>query len=578
MVLDSKFKSVLSLNFGDEDEIHVGILQPESKGGAFIPGTITLDEIDEFIDEYAEENNVYMCYAPINGENRRLENAKPTRFLVCDIDGAEIPSEFPPSYYWETSPNKYQGLWISDKPISVKDYEVLAHAMVKEYGFDSASDLVHLYRIPSTVNHKYATPQKVSEPMGDGTVYRRQDIYEIVEFTKYKKSVGTSKKVKKGKRIPNKEYNYKALTKKYDFKGLVDREIEDRSAYVYAIATAMYEQGAKSSEVKYVIINHTEQDKWDSDSIDRILLGIKAKTKKKKKLSESVTVSEDEISLINVNDIKEGEHGEEWLIEGLWEYDSVGLLVAPPKSYKSTLITNMAVAIASGQPLSGRKVQKGGVLILQGENSLIAERSRLYSVAGTTDLPIYYVENRLTLDNIELLEKTIISNNIKLLVIDPLYLLFGSGNMNHQVDVTPKLKTLTDLSRKCECSIIVVHHTRKLDASSDVSTSDINGSGFFEGWYESLIMLQPPRTTRVRKVKMYNRFRNHMGSEGTIRIDDSLAMNINLDDEYGYDFQEDKREKPINYRKEKAKRKAKRKKAKAKESETSGDDEGDSES
>lgn len=559
MPLDKKFKDVLSLNFGKDDEIHVGLL---ASSGQFNNGTITLDEIDEFITEYKDDYNVFMCYAPIDGDDRLLENAKPTRFLVADIDGAEIPKEFQPSYYWETSPNKYQGLWISDKVIAPKDYEVLAHAMVKKFKFDSASDIVHLYRIPTTINHKYATPQEVSEPKGDGVVYRRQDIFEILEYDKYKK--GTKKKKVKGKKIPNKEYDLEELYKKYEVKPLVEREITDRSAYVYAIAKALYEQGAKSSEVKFVVMS-TDQDKWDRDEIDKVLLRIKSKTKRRKKVSSSVNISEDEVHIIGINDVKEGEHGEEWLIEGLWEYDSVGLIVAPPKSYKSTLITNMAVAVASGKPFDGRKVIQGGVLILQGENSLVAEKSRLMNIAGTTDLPIYYVQSSINLDNIEVLKRTIIENNIKMLVIDPLYLLFGSGNMNHQVDVTPKLRTLTELRKETGCSIILVHHTRKTDGSSDLSTSDINGSGFFEGWYESLIMLQPPRRTVVRKVKMFNRFRNHVGSKGTIRIDDNLKMTLNLDDDFGGEYSEDKPDKPINTRKERLKKKKAKKEAVAEE-------------
>lgn len=559
MPLDKKFKDVLSLNFGKDDEIHVGLL---ASSGQFNNGAITLDEIDEFITEYKDDYNVFMCYAPIDGDDRLLENAKPTRFLVADIDGAEIPKEFPPSYYWETSPNKYQGLWISDKVIAPKDYEVLAHAMVKKFKFDSASDIVHLYRIPTTINHKYATPQEVSEPKGDGTVYRRQDIFEILEFDKYKK--GTKKKKVKGKKIPNKDYDLEELYKKYEVKPLVDREITDRSAYVYAIAKALYEQGAKSSEVKFVVMS-TDQDKWDRDEIDKVLLRIKSKTKRRKKLSNSVNISEDEVHIIGINDVKEGEHGEEWLIEGLWEYDSVGLIVAPPKSYKSTLITNMAVAVASGKPFDGRKVIQGGVLILQGENSLVAEKSRMMNIAGTTDLPIYYVQSSINLDNIEVLKRTIIEHNIKMLVIDPLYLLFGSGNMNLQVDVTPKLRTLTELRKETGCSIILVHHTRKTDGTTDLSTSDINGSGFFEGWYESLIMLQPPRRTVVRKVKMFNHFRNHMGSEGTIRIDDNLKMTLNLDDDFGGEYSEDKPDKPINTRKERLKKKKAKKSKKKKE-------------
>ena len=48
MPLDKKFKDVLSLNFGKDDEIHVGLL---ASSGQFNNGTITLGEIDEFITE-----------------------------------------------------------------------------------------------------------------------------------------------------------------------------------------------------------------------------------------------------------------------------------------------------------------------------------------------------------------------------------------------------------------------------------------------------------------------------------------------------------------------------------------------
>jgi len=42
-------------------------------------------------------------------------------------------------------------------------------------------DIVHLYRIPGTVNHKYATDFKVSGMQGDGTVYRKREFVKFLE-------------------------------------------------------------------------------------------------------------------------------------------------------------------------------------------------------------------------------------------------------------------------------------------------------------------------------------------------------------------------------------------------------------
>ena len=39
-----------------------------------------------------------------------------------------------------------------------------------------------------------------------------------------------------------------------------------------------------------------------------------------------------------------------WLIEGLWADEAVGIVGGEPKSFKSFLVLDMAVAVASGSP------------------------------------------------------------------------------------------------------------------------------------------------------------------------------------------------------------------------------------
>jgi len=48
---------------------------------------------------------------------------------------------------------------------------------------------------------------------------------------------------------------------------------------------------------------------------------------------------------------QEAEH--RWLIKELWGSDAVGTVGGEPKSYKSYLVLQMAVSVASGTPLPG---------------------------------------------------------------------------------------------------------------------------------------------------------------------------------------------------------------------------------
>ena len=60
-------------------------------------------------------------------------------------------------------------------------------------------------------------------------------------------------------------------------------------------------------------------------------------------------------------------HG--WLIKDFWPNRSQGIVAGEPKTYKSFLTLEMAVAIACGKKFLGvHEVKQGSVLIIQEEN------------------------------------------------------------------------------------------------------------------------------------------------------------------------------------------------------------------
>ena len=73
-----------------------------------------------------------------------------------------------------------------------------------------------------------------------------------------------------------------------------------------------------------------------------------------------------------------------WLIEGLWADEAVGIVGGEPKSFKSFLVLDMAVAVASGSPCLRHfpVAHTGRVLLYAAEDALQVVRRRLEAPAA----------------------------------------------------------------------------------------------------------------------------------------------------------------------------------------------------
>src|SRR6476646_1708955 len=69
----------------------------------------------------------------------------------------------------------------------------------------------------------------------------------------------------------------------------------------------------------------------------------------------------------------------QWLVQGLWSDQAVGILGGEPKCCKSFLALDLAVSVASGAPCLRRFVVRrtGPVLLFPAEDSLAVVRRRL---------------------------------------------------------------------------------------------------------------------------------------------------------------------------------------------------------
>ncbi len=187
-----------------------------------------------------------------------------------------------------------------------------------------------------------------------------------------------------------------------------------------------------------------------------------------------------------------------WLVEGLWGEQAVGFIGGPPKSTKTWLALEMAVAVASGLPCLERYAvrARGPVLLYAAEDSAAAIKHRVSALAevrGVGDLERLAVglitERDLRLDDVEHQERlamTIEKIQPRLLILDPLVRLHRSDE-NSAGDVALLLDYLRQLQRRFALAVILVHHVRKSPADQPGQT--LRGSGDLHAWSDSSLYL-----------------------------------------------------------------------------------------
>lgn len=186
-----------------------------------------------------------------------------------------------------------------------------------------------------------------------------------------------------------------------------------------------------------------------------------------------------------------------WLIEGLWGAGAVGLIGGAPKSCKSWLSLEMALAVASGRPCLGRYEvpSPGPALLYAAEDAPLQVRERLEGLsrargAGFPELEVgLIVEPSLRIDRAEDLARlrtTVDRRRPKLLVLDP-YVRLQRVDENNSTEVSQVLGALRDLSREFELSIVLVHHARK--GPAEQTGQALRGSSDFHAWGDSNLYL-----------------------------------------------------------------------------------------
>lgn len=191
---------------------------------------------------------------------------------------------------------------------------------------------------------------------------------------------------------------------------------------------------------------------------------------------------------------------QQWLIQGLWGKESVGIIGGEPKSCKSFLALSMAIAVTSGKPcLDHFNVNhKGRVLFFAAEDAAHIVRDRLdklctYFKINLTDLDLWIITAPSIHLNIETHRLNLIETVQKikptLLILDPFVRLHTGIDENLSAVVAPILDSLRRIQKRFHCAVSIVHHARK-GAAHIRAGQALRGSSEFHAWGDSNLFLR----------------------------------------------------------------------------------------
>jgi hypothetical protein len=515
-----------------------------------------------------QDHDMYWCPSLFEYDNRRADFAMDEHALWADLDAADprLIEDFPPTVAWETSPGRYQALWL----LNSGDLQGASwpgnenQRLTYHIGADpSGWDTTQLLRVPGWKNHK---PEYLEEygfaPEGKllwktGRAYLPDEFDTLPEI---KGSLPASDLVNViedeidavDRHAVIARVKLKLTQRTRDL--IAAREaMGDRSNALWEMERSLADVGCTVAEI-VAIVKDTPWNKFAgrADEIKRLILeASKALAQRPEEIAE---VLEEEripkpepqrLGLLLAN-VKRPV----WLVDGILTEGAVGFIAGEPKSYKSWLGLDLALSVATGGNFLDyfRVVKPGPVLYIQEEDTptILKDRTGKIWESKKTDrvrmvdgelvwLPsdgneefdpdiLAYIQQGFTISDggwQEWLDNTMATGldgePFRLVVMDTLMMVAGDVDENRSQEMTTKIfKPMKQIMRKHGASLQVVHHMRKTDPRAGNGLrggQKMLGSVANHAWSEDSMYL---RLTYGGDIKLD--YESKTGGEGSYKI------------------------------------------------------------
>jgi hypothetical protein len=355
----------------------------------------------EAIKQHIKDSNnnkydFYWCPVVLSGPRRVKENIPQMSLLYADLDEVKpdsIPTNLKPSIAWESSPNRFAAIWYLPETLPAKEAEHLNKSLTYYIGADRGGwDLTQVLRIPGTRNFKYDGAPKGhllwynEERVGVSNIPDLPDEQSISEQPYEEAVIDTSPS-----RLLSLLSTVKSKIKPFTLQLLISSEddilLYDRSEKLWELECQLIEQGVSPQKaLELVACSNWNKYRGRKDELRRLQTEIDKVLSHTAKPDVTKSVANMQKQWTSYEDLMGMELAQpEWMIEGFWQKSSHGMIAGEPKTYKSVVATDMAVAVASGEPFLGkfRVNNPGPVMYIQEENAPVLVKDRMMKITTT---------------------------------------------------------------------------------------------------------------------------------------------------------------------------------------------------
>lgn len=486
-------------------------------------------------------DDLYWCPSLFEKKARRLEFAMDEHALWADLDEVdprEVSDEYRPTVAWETSPGRFQALWlVSGGDVQGASWPGGENQRLTYYlGADVGGwDTTQLLRIPGWDNHKpHYREANGGDPVSGRLLWKSgrrflpddfadlpevqsatgiaQDVVEAEVERVDRHEVWGRVRLKVSKRVRELIGARESAGDRSDALWEIERELADAGCSVPEIVAVVRETvwnkfSGRNDELKRLI---TEASKaWDARS-DEVIEEIESDLESKPEPTRLLNL------LANVKPPT-------WLIEHIWAEAACGFIAGQPKQYKSWFGFDMALSVATGTDFLNffKVMMPGPVLMIQEEDPAPVIKTRFEKIwpgklsdrmevqdgkiiwVPRLEVPkdpdvMAYIGEGFTVSDPgwqawldDQLTKGLDGEPYRMVVMDPLMMIAGDVDEHRAQEMTEKVfKPLKQLSRKHQVAICMIHHMRKGDPKNEVRGGQkMLGSVANHAWTEDALYL-----------------------------------------------------------------------------------------
>lgn len=497
------------------------------------------DKILEHMRQH-QGDDLYWCPSLFEEKRRVMELAMDEHALWADLDEVDpnkIDHEYRPTIAWESSPGRYQALWL----ITSGDMQGASwpgnenQKLTYFLGADASGwDTTQLLRIPGWRNHKpdYRANNGGQAVQGrllwkNGARYLPdafEDLPDVQTFAQVQSVLEDEVD-----RVDRHEvWGRVRLKLPHRARELFSaREATgDRSEQLWWMMRCLADVGCSATEI-VALVRPTPWNKFAErqDELKRLTIeASKAIFQRSEEVAEDIEAERQERpDPQNLFTLVKNVKAPEWIVKELIAVGSCGFIAGQPKVHKSWFALDLILSVSTGIPFLDHFPirHKGPVLYIQEEDSLPMVKSRLDKVwpgkqadkmkmAGGTvvwdpadprDEPqinaMFRAGVTITdpgwqswLD--EQLSKGYEAESYRMVVIDPLMMVAGEVDENRSQEMTTKLfKPLKQLAEKHNVAFMIVHHMKKGENGKFVRGGQLMlGSVANHAWSENSLYIR----------------------------------------------------------------------------------------